>query len=132
MNSEDMALRVGQYVDLRDLLKQIDDAHNERRKEIVESMEQVSARLQTFLETNNLENLKTAKGTCYTATRYTASLADPGLFMDHVIQSKDWGLLDRRANATAVKEYVAEHNTLPPGCNLTSVKTLNVRRPTGK
>jgi hypothetical protein len=72
----------------------------------------------------------TKGGTIYTSTRYTASLADPEAFMKFVIETRQFDLLDRKANSTAVKDYVGEHNVLPTGCNLTAMKTLGVRRPT--
>ena len=62
--------------------------------------------------------------------RYSASLADPKAFMDYIKTHEAWDLLDRKANATAVKEFVAEKGFLPPGANLSAIRTINVRRPT--
>jgi hypothetical protein len=130
--SEDMEKRVQQFIALRDALKVIDEAHDAQRKQYVEAMAALTGIMQAFMEANKVENLKTSYGTCYTATKFSASLADPGLFMKHVIDTQSWDLLDRRANVTAVKEYVEQHNGLPPGVNLTSSTSVNVRRPTGK
>jgi hypothetical protein len=130
--SEDMEKRVQQFIALRDALKVIDEAHDAQRKQYVEAMAALTGIMQAFMEANKVENLKTSHGTCYTATKFSASLADPGLFMKHVIDTQSWDLLDRRANVTAVKEYVEQHNGLPPGVNLTSSTSVNVRRPTGK
>ena len=128
----DMDVRVKQYIALRDRIKQIDDAHETERKKYVTLLEEVGGLLRVFLEANKLENLKTEHGTAYVSTRYTASLADPDAFMKFVIDNKEFELLDRRANATAVKEYTHEHNTLPPGVNLNAMQTVGVRRPSGK
>jgi hypothetical protein len=49
--------------------------------------------------------------------------------MQHVIQNNSFELLDKRANVTAVKDYVKEHNTTPPGVNLSSITSIGVRRP---
>ena len=128
---EDMNRRVQQYVALRDALKLLDDEHDLARKEFVESMDVLQGRIRSFMEANKLENLKTAHGTCYRSTRYTASLADADAFMKHVIETKEYELLDRRANANAVKAYVEKHNGLPPGVNLNSIQTVGVRRASG-
>jgi len=125
---EDINKRVEQYITIRDKLKELDAAHEEKCKPLRELQEVLSGKLRTFMEANNLDNLKTEAGTCYTSTRYTASLADPDAFMKFVINNKLFDLLDRRANNTAVKEYVNEHNSLPPGCNLNQVQTVGVRR----
>jgi len=49
--------------------------------------------------------------------------------MDYVTTNKLFDLLDRRANTTAVKAFVKKNNQLPPGCNLSAVETVGVRRP---
>jgi hypothetical protein len=130
--TEDMDKRIEQYVKLRDCLKVVDEAHELKRKPLVQLMDEVSGQLRAFMEANNLENLKTEHGTCYTTTRHSASLADPDIFMKHVIATSNWELLDRRANATAVQAYVKEKGALPPGVNLNAIQTVGVRRASGK
>jgi hypothetical protein len=49
--------------------------------------------------------------------------------MRYVIANQKFELLDRRANVTAVKEFVKENKEQPPGCNLSAVETVGVRRP---
>lgn len=124
--------RVEQYVNIRDALKAMDAEHDEKRKPLVELQNLLTGWLQNFMEQAGADNIKTAHGTCYNSVRYTASLADPEAFMKHIIANNQFDLLDRKANVTAVKDYVAEHNTLPPGVNLSSIKTVGVRRATGK
>ena len=130
--SNDMAIRIQQYVALRDRIKQIDEAHDAERKKYSTLMDEVGGLIQVILDANKLENIKTDHGTAYVTKRYTASLADPDAFMKFVIDNKEFTLLDRRANATAVREYTEEHKALPPGVNLSTMQTLGVRRPTGK
>ena len=119
---------VGQFVALRDKLKAMDAAHDEARKPLREAMDVISGRLTELLEATSSEAIRTSSGTVYTITRYTASLADPEAFMNHVVATEQFELLDRKANATAVREYVEEHKALPPGCNLNPIKTVGVRR----
>jgi hypothetical protein len=56
-------------------------------------------------------------------------LADPEAFMKFVIANQAYDLLDRKANATACRDYAAEHQNLPPGVNMSAVKTVGVRSP---
>lgn len=125
----DAEKRVSQYVQVRDLLRAMDDAHEKRRKQYVEILETLSGLLQSFMDANSIQNLKTKGGTCYVSVKHTASLADPDAFMKFVVENKQFDLLDRRANATAVRAFVEEHKTLPPGCNTNTIRTLGVRRP---
>ena len=126
--TEDVNKRVGQYVQVRDALKRLDEEHDAKRKPLVELQQILSGKLQEALTANNAYSLKTEAGTCYISTRYTASLADPDAFMTYVTATRSFDLLDRRANATAVKEYIGKYNSLPPGCNLNAIQTVGVRR----
>jgi len=117
------------FLAVREKLKAMDDAHELLRKEWVEKKEKLSGWLLNFLDTNGLENAKTPSGTVHTTTRSSATLADADAFMRFVIDNNEYDLLDRRANATAVKEFVKSHDgSLPPGVNLSSMKTIGVRR----
>lgn len=124
--------RVEQYIRVRDAIQEANKKHEEQIKPLVEIQNLLTGWMQNFMEQAGADNIKTAHGTCYSTTRYTASLADPEAFMNHVISSKSFDLLDRKANVTAVKEYVQEHGSLPPGVNLSSIKTVGVRRASGK
>lgn len=125
---EDMAKRIAQYIQVRDRIKEIEDETKAKLRPLRDVQEVLSGIIQGFMDTHNLENLKTEHGTCYKSTRHTASLADPEAFMNYVIQNGKFDLLDRRANATAVKDFVAANKALPPGCNLTAIQSLGVRR----
>lgn len=129
MNTSEL---IGTFVQIRDLLKEMEEQYQNRRKPLVDKQMAISALLQKFLEDNKMDSLKTEAGTCYVSTRTTASLADPDAFMRYVIENKAFDLLDRRANATAVKDFVQEHNNLPPGCNLNTISTVGVRRGSDK
>ncbi len=126
--TDDMELRTQQFIALRDKIKAMEAAHKDALKPWREAKEKVAARIAAFMTANNLENLKTAVGTCYTSHRTTASLSDPAIFMDYVITNKAFDLLDRRANSTAVETFVKKEGTLPPGCNLNTIETVGVRR----
>lgn len=126
---EDIDKRVEQYILLRDTLKRIDDDHQKKRSALVNLQEKVAGRIREFMETNNItDGLKTAKGTCYLSTRYTASVQDGSAFMDFV-KAGNWDLIERRANATAVQDFVKLNGNIPPGVKLTGIQTLGVRRP---
>jgi hypothetical protein len=124
--------RVKQAIDIRDALKKLDDRHAAERKPLADLQEAVLGWLQSAIDKAGATSIRTQHGTCIASTRYTASLADPEAFMNYVKQTQNWGLMDRRANATGVQEFVKANGTLPPGCNLNAMKTVGVRRPTKK
>lgn len=116
------------YIDVRDKIKELDAKHDIARKPLLDLQNELSGLLQKFMEDSSSEGIKTEHGTCYSTTRYTASLADPEAFMKFVIATGNFDLLDRRANATAVKDFIKENSFEPPGCNLNGLKTIGVRR----
>lgn len=123
--------RIAQYVALRDRIKEMDEAHDAAKKPLTAAMEEISGFLQQFLDDSGSESIKTKFGTCYSSVRYSASLLDAKAFMDYVISNEAFDLLDRRANVTAVKAYVEETGGLPPGCKLSAMRTVGVRRGKG-
>ena len=123
--------RIEQYVAVRDKLKEMKDAFEASCEPLKQLQEQLGGWLQNFLDESGSESIKTKHGTCYASTRYTASLADPQAFMDYVIENKQFDLLDRKANATAVRAFVDENNREPPGCRLSALRTVGVRRGKG-
>jgi hypothetical protein len=129
--SEDLAKRVMQFIQIRDTLKRIDDEHEKKRAPLLEIKDRLSGILEAALDAANALNIKTEEGTFYKSTRYTASLADPDAFMNFVKTTGKFELIDRRANATAVRDYVKDTNQLPPGCNLNAITNVGVRRKPG-
>jgi hypothetical protein len=123
---------VGHYVAVRDMIAKIKERHTKELEDYVDLQEKLTGRIQGFLDQHGADSVKTELGTAYSSVKFTASLNDPAIFMSYVIKTNDFDLLDRKANLTAVKAYVKQHGTLPPGVNLTSIKQLGVRRPAKK
>ncbi len=129
--NETVDKRIKQYVALRDHIKEMEEAHDKAKKPFVAAMEEINGFLQQFLDDSGSESIKTKYGTCYSSVRYSAPLEDAAAFMRHVIGTQQFELLDRRANVTAVKAFVEENGSLPPGCKLTALRTVGVRRGKG-
>lgn len=123
-----MDKKVEQFIKVRDIIKRMDDEYEEKVTEWKDILEKLRGEIQAFLNDNGLKNLRTPAGSCYTSEKSTASLADPEAFMNYVTANNAFDLLDRRANGTAVKDFVKKHKSLPPGCNLNTIQTLGVTR----
>jgi hypothetical protein len=123
--------RIAQYVQVRDTIKEKNDEFAKTMQPLIETQNLLTAWLTQKLETVGAESVKTKAGTVYTTTRYSASLADPQVFMDYVKSTDQFELLDRKANATAVRDHVEAKGSLPPGVNLNAIRTVGVRRASG-
>lgn len=129
----DIEKRIEQFRQIRDKLKAMEDAYDEARKPFVEIQNLLIGAISEHMKQQNVTSMKTAAGTATIQTRYSASLSDPDAFMTHVIAHSAFELMDRRANVTAVKDYVTKHaGEKPPGVNLSAVETLSVTKPRKK
>jgi len=126
--TQDVDAWIDEYVKIRDNIKLLDDRHKEALKPLRNRQEELAGLLQKLLDDTNSDKVSAKSGTAFTTTKYTAALADPEAFMHFVASHDRFELLDRKANVTAVKDYVLENKALPPGVSLTQFKTVNVRR----
>ena len=121
--------RVREYVACRDEVDRIEKRHKDELAPLLDLQKKLAGILQQFLDDTGVDSIKTEYGTAYASTRYSASLRDPEVFMQYVLQNNSFELLDKRANVTAVKDFVKEHNAEPPGVALSAMTTIGVRRP---
>lgn len=119
---------VEQFVKLRDKLKEADDAHKERTKMARAHLEVLNGKLLEKLNTTGGESVKTKFGTAYRTTRRSATIADGDLFRGYVINNSAFDLVDWKANANAVDDFIKNAGSPPPGVNFTTAFTVGVRR----
>ncbi|MCK1741380.1 hypothetical protein IVA80_11010 [Bradyrhizobium sp. 139] len=124
----DIAKRVEQFVKLRDLIKAKNDEHKKAMKPYNETLEQLNALLLAHLNSVNGNSVATDTGTVYRTEKKSASLQDAQAFMDYVIQNNAWDLIDRKANVSAVEDFINQNNSPPPGVNWSSTYVAGVRR----
>lgn len=131
--------RIEQYVKLRDLIKQMNQAHKDKMKVYNETLETLEGVLLTALNATGQDSAKTAAGTVYKTPKRTATLADAKAFQDWVKQHDAWDFVDWKANVTAVTDYIKEQNQLVadgtqaepiplPGVNYNETIEVGVRR----
>lgn len=125
----DVEANVGAYVWLRDEIKRREKAFEEALEPLKVKQNKLMGAIMDHLEKTNAQSVNTKAGTCYLSTRYSASLADAEAFMKFIISNNRFDLIDKRANGPAVHQYVATTGSVPPGCNLSALKTLGVNRP---
>lgn len=123
-----------QYVRLRDTIKEADRVHAEKLAPAKEYMDKLEAAMLDKLQTTGQDSAKTKAGTIYRSTRKSATIADGAAFREFVINDQEFDLVDWRANANAVAEWIDNtgNGQSPPGVNYSTMVTVGVRRPTGK
>ena len=125
----DIDQKVGQFIQLRDLKKALKTAWEDKNRKVEAAMKLIEGELSEFMRSNKVQNLASKHGTAYRSTRYSASLQDADAFMQFVIANNQFDLLDRKANANAVRDYIEATKVEPPGCKLSALEHVGVTRP---
>lgn len=120
--------RVDQYIQIRDELARRKKAYEESIEPLVNAQNILTGWMQKFLKDAGADSIKTSHGTCYSTTKYSASLEDAASFMAYVKANNAYELLDKKANVTACRDFVEKNGTQPPGVKLSSISTIGVRR----
>jgi hypothetical protein len=127
--SVDFDKRVGQYVALREKIREMDEEHKERTAKPRELLKTLNNLFLKHLNDIKADNVSVkGVGTVYRTVRASTPLEDPQAFLDFVIETQDWDLLDRKANVTAVQDYMQKTGELPPGVKLNRDMVAGVRR----
>ena len=126
--------KVKAFLKVRDTLAEYEEEYKKKIKEWVDLKSLLEGWFNEFLDRAGpgVTSIKTEHGTVGKSVRYTASVQDGAEFMQHVINNKEWDLLERRANATAVRAWMEQHQTECPGVRITPMRNITVRRPTAK
>ena len=119
---------VEQFVQLRDKIKAADDAHKKKVGPAKEYLDVLSGKLMEQLNTIGGDSVKTPSGTVYRSTRRTASIADGQVFRKYVVDNGAYDMVDWRANANAVEDFIQSQGSTPPGVNFSKAHTVGVRR----
>ena len=130
--TDDISVRVLQYRQIRDKIAEIKERHEKELAAPKDVLERLGGILDAHLLKTGVESAKTKNGTFFRSTRVTATVQDPQAFMDHVIANQDWDLIERRANATAVRGFIEAKKHPVPGVNLNAITSISVRAPTKK
>lgn len=67
-------------------------------------------------------------GTAYVSSRVSATVADWDSLLSFVQHEGAWEMLEHRVSKTAVEQYKAANDDIPPGVNWSVTRTVNFRR----
>ena len=119
---------VSLYIQMRDKKAQMKADFEASIAPLNEKMEKLEAKLLDVFNKTGMDSVKTEHGTAYTTTRTTASVADRDTFMEYVKEHEEWSLLEVRASKTAVEQFKAVHDDIPPGVSIREERVVNIRR----
>ena len=125
----DVRKLIGQYVKLRDRKRALEQQHKDQLAPYTTLMDEVEGKLLAYMQQINTIALRTDDGTAYQSVKLSATIKDGEAFRMWVIANGQFDLIDWRANANHVFDYLNEHKVQPPGLNLSTYLKINFRRP---
>jgi hypothetical protein len=124
----DIEKLVDGYVKARDKKAELKAAYAKKCSVLDDWMTRAEALILQELSEQNIESVRTAAGTAYKSVQTSATVADWDAIWGFIQENEAWTMLEKRVNKTAVQEYRAVHNDIPPGVNWREEVTLNIRR----
>lgn len=117
------------YIKLRDRRAQRKAEYEAADAADKEKQEKIEAYLLKEFNESGVDNIKTPAGTAYKSSKVSVTTADKDAFFNEwVVPNQAWEFLDIKPNKTAVQQYKAAHEDIPPGLNWSETITINVRR----
>lgn len=120
------------YRQIRDYIKAKQDALAEELKPLAQKRDQLAEYMLQQAIAQGVQSFDTPAGVAYVTEKYSATVRDAQAFFDFLNDNGQWGLADIKANKAAVKQYLQEHNALPPGVHYSSFQTMGVQKPKNK
>lgn len=115
---------VAHYVALRDRKAEIEARHKEELAPINRDMEQIEKALLLLMQRQGVESVRTPHGTPYISTLTSTRVSDWDAFLDHVLETENFDLLERRVSKTA---FLAG-GSQAPGVEVATSLRVNIRR----
>jgi hypothetical protein len=116
------------YLQLRNKKDAIKGEAEQKTKLIDAALDKLETAMQKQMEALGVNSLKSEHGTVFVTTTDYASVADWDAVLDF-IQKGHFNLLNKAVNKIAVREYIEQTKTVPPGVNYGTKVGLNVRKP---
>ena len=117
------------YVALRDEKARLKKEYDEQVESIEAKMEKIEQVLKEHMDKAGLESVRSAAGTAFKTYKEYVSVESWDSTLDFIIKNEAWHFLKRDVVKAAVKEYMEENGSLPPGVRYERELEIQVRRP---
>ena len=121
-------LIVERYVQMRDKKAEMKAAYEASVASLNDGMAKLENAIMATLNEQGVESVRTAAGTAFKSVTNSATIADWDAFRDYCVANDRFDMFEKRCSKTAVEQFRAANDDLPPGVNWKSAVTVNVRR----
>lgn len=120
---------VSAFIKIREKKSQLKAEYEAKVAKYDETANKIEAVLLAKFNEMGLDSIKTPAGTAYASVRASATVADWDAFKTFLQSTDDpYFFIERRVNKTAVEQYKAANEDLPPGVNWSETRVVNFRK----
>jgi hypothetical protein len=123
---------IAAYIKLRNMKAEIENKTKAEVETINKKLDKLEVWLKSKADEVGTSSFKTPAGTAFLSSKDNASVADWDVLLGFITEKGAYDLLNKAVNKSAVRAYLDETKTLPPGVNYSSTITVSVRKPTTK
>lgn len=99
---------------------------------IKQQMEKIEAWIKEQADAQGVTSFKTNHGTAFLTTVDYAIVADWDAVLNYIRENEAYDMLEKRVSKTAVRGYIENTKTVPPGVNYGTKLEVSIRKPTKK
>lgn len=125
MNMSDV---IRAYVKLRDQKAAIEAEARERVAEIKAKMAKLEAYIKMQMDAQGVTSLKSEYGTAFLTTTDYATVSDWDAVLEFIRKHEAYDLLEKRVSKLAVRNYIEQMGSVPPGVDYGTKVEVNIRR----
>ena len=120
---------VEMYVSSRDACKHIQLQADEQMMPHKKRMDMIGKLMMSRFIEHGSSSTKCSTGTAFIEEKYSVTTANGSAFMDFVVASESWDLIEKRPSKVAIRNYIQAAKEVPPGINYVVRKEVTFRRP---
>lgn len=120
------------YMALREKKTELEAEVKERVAEVKEKMNKLESYLKVKMDETGLTSFKSDYGTAFLTTTDYANVADWDEVVQFIKDNDAYDLFEKRVSKMAVRGYIDQNKTIPPGINYGTKLGVNIRKPTAK
>ncbi len=117
VTKEKLGVVIGTYIKLRDKKAEVAKRHKEELGEINGAMDNIEGAVLEYLNAEQLTRVGTDEGMAYTKDYTSAKVEDKQTFLQFCQDHDLFALMEIKASAKTVEEYMETESALPPGVN---------------
>jgi hypothetical protein len=123
---------IATYLTLRNQKEALVQAVKAKTVEIDAKMTKIEAWIKQQADAQGVTSFKSEHGTAFLTTVDYANVADWDATLRFIRESEAFDMLEKRVSKTAVRAYIDQTKSVPPGVNYGTKLEVNIRKPGAK